>query len=190
MKQKIVNLYTAEELRNISPSGFEKAKQGFINSELEFVCSDIWADMQSIAKYTGIYFREIDLETGHSRYTADETDCEGIRFAKYFYNNYLTDMLEPKIYRLNGKKWKSRCQKQLKTATMSGYLEEKIFDDFWKFNDFEDVANYIAAHARREYEGYSNIDDSYFIEMSDINGYTYTEDGKLENETTTISKGA
>ena len=99
-------------------------------------------------------------------------------------------MLERKKYILNGKERKSRCQTEIKCITSSGYLEECIFRDFWKFNDFEEVAEYVASYAKREYDAYVNIDDAWFIETSEANEWLYTEDGDLETINETISKGA
>lgn len=185
MKTAKIKLYTAEELKEVNPKAYEKAKNDFEQHEREFWNGEIWESMKKLGEFFDIDFQSIDFDNrGRYRFRVldgvPEELAENRRRANiWILNNYINFLHRPKIYmlRADGIKRQSHCVNVLKNLTYSGHYEEHIYKNRFKYETIEEIAEEIVSLAYRDAD--YTTEDEVFNDISDCNGYFYTANGEL-----------
>jgi hypothetical protein len=197
MKTKTINLYEFYELS-------EQAKRTAIDQcRPEY---DFWADenKDSLTKLLTLFSSKVDRYGNINSHLDDNIlNLTGVRLATWIYNNFRNEIYKAKQYwicdgrpncvGLNSKHRDSKVfvHNELGCNLTGFYMDNEILSPIFDFmrkpdnnSNIQDIlsecvrAFEIAVEKDREFQN----SDEQIIETIESNGYTFTEDGKLENE--------
>lgn len=209
MRQDIRTVYTAKELKEKFPEGFDRAWQNFKNSQTDVPWSDEIIDsMKGVFEAANIKLEdyEIDGICGHSYVKFNMEDevynLTGKRAFAWLENNILSQFrVKWGISHIKSRIWDGggivrhvdrkdnyfiHFAGERKECPFTGYFADEVFidalmKDIKAGSCLGDAFKGIADEAGklRSEENDNQQAEEYFLEYADVNEYEYTEDGKL-----------
>jgi hypothetical protein len=172
METITITVYTAEELREQYPKGFERAHQRFI--EMEWNTTATWwitEALESVAREAGSPFPDRDIEWDVYRGQVEYTDGpltpeEGARFMGLF----------PDLYGVSLTLYNGELHGDVEFAPDEEEARGAVeLADKW----LRDLHAEMALHMQGAVEGMES--EANFIDTCEANGWTFEADGRMRN---------
>lgn len=181
MKTIEMNAYTASELKNECPKGFEKAFNSFQQGEYERGLN--WGDemlnsLKALIELGGYKLKGYSLGDSSCRdnhIKIDEQNCDklsGKRAMAWLKNNILSKLRDKKG-KLDAGKLTGYCM----DYTLVESLEESIKSGSTIRDAFRDLVNPYVSEIDSEWENQTS--EETFIEQSDANDWQFLSDGRM-----------
>lgn len=190
MKTKTINIYTAAELKEHCPEGFERALEDWresVQSDPAWV-SEIMDSFEAVFKAAGLTLKDYSIGTDCTVAQFDGEGLTGKRASAWLENNLLAGLRIP----WSGKRrWKNAKYGRgyrpglIPPCPFTGWcFDEDLLDDLRDSirgglsikEAFEGLADKAAKLIEEEIE--AQCSEDYFLDHADANGYEYTENGK------------
>lgn len=181
MKTIEINAYTANELKNEYPKGFEKAFNSFRQREYENGLNwgdDMLNSLKALIELGGYKLKGYSLGDSSCRdnhIRLEERDCDelsGKRAMAWLENNILSKLRDKKG-KLDAGKLTGYCM----DYTLVESLEESIKSGSTIRNAFLDLVNPYVSQIDSEWENQTS--EEAFLDQSDANDWQFLGDGRM-----------
>jgi hypothetical protein len=181
MKTIEINAYTASELKNECPKGFEKAFNSFRQGEYEHGLNwgrEMFDSLKALIELGGYKLKSYSLGDSSCRdnhIRLEEKDCDelsGNRAMAWFENNILSKLRDKKG-KLDAGKLTGYCM----DYTLVESLEESIRSGSTIKDAFRDLVTPYVSQVDAEWEGQTS--EEAFLDQSDANDWQFLSDGRI-----------
>ena len=196
-----IKLYSASELRDQYPDGFENALEHWRDSQDEiFWMNETIDSLKALIKASGLYLRDWSLGTESYRsyinidWELDVAILSGQRAMAWLENNLLSDLRIKKNTKDYLKYNNGYIEKSLRPYSVgkippcpfTGYCADdtyldSLIKDITNGCTLEEAYNNLAGVCSRMLENDLDNQNSeeYFLDHADVNQYQFTEDGQI-----------
>ncbi len=199
MKQITVNTYSAQELKDEFPKGYQRAYNQYCIDTQEMGIS--WGDeiiesLKGIFDASGIYLRDYSIGDDQRSFVqfnmeSDVKDLQGARAQAWLEHHLLSGLRETRPFNkrikyYSGKPYNFNKYGQIKSCPFTGVcfdedMLESLVKDIRSGETIEDSFRNLADVASKLYksEWESQLSEEYFLDTSFSNEWTYDERGNL-----------